>query len=334
MTVGVQVYGIGNPLIDVMARVGDEELKDLDLSKGTTALIDNDRGTDLLNYLAGREVKYSCGGAEPNTIVTLASLGVRSAMAGMVGNDELGRIYHERLQSKQVISDLVSCEEETGTCIVLVTPDYERTMNTRLGACRRFSPAHLKHESIAAADYLYFSGFMWDTEPQRNAVKAAIETARRADTKVVFDLADPFAVERHYEDFIDLIKNSVDLLLANREEARLLLGIDNPEQAVKELARDCLVAAVKNCAEGSCIASGSGDFFVVDAYRVEAVDSTGAGDNYAAGFLYALINGYSLSEAGQIASYVAAQIVRQTGAQFEDERIAEIGQEIKEGHWR
>lgn len=330
----IEIYGIGNPLIDVLAHASDGEIAELELYKGAMQLIDSERGNLILERIKDREKKYSCGGSAPNTMITLAALGVRTALAGMVGNDELGEIYSKRLEKQNVISDLSSCPGDTGSCIVLVTPDYERTMSTRLGVCQNFSPDHVNHENIAEAGYLYFTGYMWDTDPQKAALTAAIETARKSGTKVVFDVADPFAVERHRNDFVELITNSVDVVLANREEARLLLGFDDPEKAAKDLAEQCGVSAVKNCAEGSCIASNEGMCTPVDAFAVNAVDTTGAGDNYAAGFLYALINGYSLADAGRVASYIAAQIVRQTGAQFDEHSIQEIRKAIDEGHWR
>lgn len=333
----VEVYGIGNPLIDVLAHADDSELEELELKKGTMELIEVERGNDILEYIKDREKKYSCGGSAPNTMITLAALGVRSALSGMVGDDELGEIYRKRLQEQNVISDLATGQGDTGSCIVLVTPDYERTMCTRLGVNRNYGPENVNHDKISKANYLYFTGYMWDTEPQKEALSNAIETARKAGTKVVFDVADPFAVERHYKDFQELISKSVDVVLANSEEARLLLDIDDPEKASKELAKVCEVAAVKNCAEGSCIAvydEKEPRCTPVNAYLVEAVDSTGAGDNYAAGFLYALLKGYSLDDAGRIASYIAAQIVRQTGAQFGPQTIEEIREALKKGVWR
>ncbi len=329
-----EVYGIGNPLIDVITQATDEELEKLKLTKGTMELIDTERGNEILALVGGREKKYSCGGSAPNTMITLAALGIQTALSGMVGLDELGDIYQRRLVEQEVISDIGYCEGDTGSCIVLVTPDYERTMSTRLGVCRKYGPANVNHEKVAAAKFLYFTGYMWDTDNQKEALSNAIETARKSGTKVVFDVADPFAVERHRREFLDLISNHVDVLLANREESRLLFGFDDPEIAAKELAKECEIAAVKNCADGSCIASGKGEFNNVKAYPVDAVDSTGAGDNYAAGFIYALLKGYSLADSGSVASYIAAQIVRQTGAQFNEQRVREIRKAIQEGHWQ
>lgn len=331
----VKVYGIGNPLIDVLAHASDQDIEVLELEKGTMTLIDSERGNEILKHIDDREKQYSCGGSAPNTMITLSALDTETALAGMVGNDELGDIYIKRLKSKQVLSDLsVVPGGDTGSCIVLVTPDYERTMSTRLGVCQEFGPDHVNHYRIAHADYFYFTGYMWDTDSQKEAIKAAISTARKNNTKVAFDVADPFCVERHRDDFHDLIENHVDVLLANREEARLLLDFDDPEKASAELAKKNVIAAVKNCADGSCITENNSKTSLIDAFTVKAVDSTGAGDNYAAGFIYGLINGYSIAEAGRLASYIAAQIVRQTGAQFDEETAKTVKNDIVEGKWR
>ncbi len=327
-----KVYGIGNPLIDVLAHVSDDDIETLELEKGTMTLINTERGNEILKHIDGLEKQYSCGGSAPNTMITLSALGIETALAGMVGSDELGDIYIKRLESKEVLSDLtVVSGGDTGSCIVLVTPDYERTMSTRLGVCQEFGPDQVNHDRIANADYFYFTGYMWDTGSQKEAIKSAISTARKNNTKVAFDVADPFCVERHRDDFHDLIENYVDVLLANRDEARLLLDYDDPERASAELAKKNVIAAVKNCADGSCITENNSKTCLIDAFTVEAVDSTGAGDNYAAGFIYGLINGYSIAEAGRLASYIAAQIVRQTGAQFDEKTAKTIIQDINEG---
>ena len=330
----VEVYGIGNPLADVLAHATDSEVDELKLHKGTMQLVNAERVNSILARIKEREKIYSCGGSAPNTMITLAALGVRTALAGMVGSDELGKIYLGRLEEQGVISDLAVADGNTGSCVALITPDHERTMSTRLGVCQNFCEEQVNHEKIAEAKFLYFTGYMWDTEPQKTALTEAIATARKAGTKVVFDVADPFAVERHLDDFLELLSGSIDIVLANRDEARLLLGFDDPERAAGELAKRCHIAAVKNCADGSCIATRDGEYASIKAFPVKAVDSTGAGDNYAAGFLYGLLKGYTIADAGRLASYVAAQVVQQAGAQFSKQSIRELREAIKNGLWR
>jgi len=334
MSKSIDVYGIGNPLIDVLARVDDEELEELELTKGTMQLIDTERGNYVLSRISDREKTYSCGGSAPNTMITLSSLGISNALAGMIGDDELGEIYQKRLQEQKVISDLKIHQGDTGSCIVLITKDHERTMSTRLGVCQNFSVKQVNHQKIAQAKYLYFTGYMWDTDSQKEALQAAMDTAKKSDTKVVFDVADPFAVERHRDDFLRLLKEYADVVLANRDEAKILLGCNDVAKAAKELSEYCNIAAVKNGASGSCIAyhnKHKQECVTAKAYPIEAVDSTGAGDNYAAGFLYGLVKGFSIADTGKIASYVAAQIVQQTGAQFDQQNSKELLDNINQG---
>lgn len=328
------VYGIGNPLIDIHVRIEERELEELGLQKGTMTLIDTRSKEELLTYLGQREMHFSCGGAAPNTMVTLAALGIQTTLAGMVGGDEHGDIYQERLQERGVISHLVRGDESTGTSLVLVTPDNERTMNTLLGACRGFGPEHVNHQSLGAADYFYFTGYMWDTPSQQEALLAAVETARKKGVQVVFDLADPFAVERHNDDFHNHILGKVDYLFANKDEAKLLFGLEDPRLVAAELAGMGLTAAVKLGAQGSLVATPDGVITPIKTCRVETVDCTGAGDNYAAGFLYGLMLDCEPAEAGRIGSYVASQIVCQTGAQLPAEKAKQLAESMRDKPWK
>ncbi len=330
----VEVFGIGNPLIDILIQVEDRELDLFTLDKGKSVLIDDETANTLLNNLRSKNCIYSCGGSAPNTMVTLASLGIRTALAGMVGSDDLADIYKKRLEERNVISRLETCQGDTGSCIVLITPDSERTMNTRLGVCREYNHTHYNHDLIAGASFLYFTGFMWDTEVQKEAVLTAIKLAKQNGTTIVFDLADPFVVERNTEEFLGLIKNSIDIVLANREETKILLGYDDPEKASFQLAANCTLAVVKNSAEGSYIAKKDEMAMPVRAINVEALDSTGAGDNYAAGLIYGLLKGYSYLEAASIASYVAGQVVSMIGPQFDLTRSLQLKKDIESGVWQ
>ncbi len=329
----VAVYGIGNPLIDVLMKVEDHELEKLGLNKGTMQLIDNERGAEILEFFKDRDKSYAPGGACPNTMVTLASLGVPTALSGVVGNDELADIYGERLRERGVESELTVEFGETGTSIVLVSADQERTMCTRLGVCPQFSPERVVGERVAQAHYLYFTGYMWDTPSQKNALLSAIATARENNTQVVFDVADPFAVERHRDDFLELVADHVDVVLANRDEAHILMGYDDPRRAVVELAEKAGVAAVKDGSQGSYIASHDGERAAIPGFEARAVDTTGAGDTYAAGILYGLEKSASLGEAGRIASFIAARIVEKPGAQFTMAEARNITSALEQQSW-
>lgn len=323
----VTVYGIGNPLIDVVVTCTDEEIETFGLAKGTMHLIDPERGASLLAALAGKEKRYSCGGSSPNTMIALATFGTTSALGGTLGNDELGGIYVEQLRSFGVESRVSTAEGATGTSIIMVSPDSERTMNTHLGVCQRFCREEVDFELVEAADYLHFTGYMWDTEPQQEAIAAAVERARATSTTIVFDVADPFAVKRNRKDFLSLIDGAVDIVFANRREAELMLDTDRAAVAAERLAEHTALAIVKDGADGSYIAERGGRCLHIPADVVEPVDTTGAGDMYAAGFLHGLASGGTIQDAGSFASLVAARIITQTGAQLSRDSADSIRKE-------
>ncbi len=326
----VSVYGIGNPLIDVLADIEDHELVDLSLEKGTMRLVDDAHADRILTVLGAREKLYASGGSCPNTMNTLSVLGVSSALAGCIGDDELGGIYIDGLRDDGVTSEVAQVDAPTGSSLVLISPDGERTMCTRLGACQRFSPEHVDHARVRDARMLHFTGYMWDTESQKSAVTAAIETARANDTTVVFDVADPMAVDRYRDDFRALIRGSVDILFANRTEACALLDDASfgAREAARELSSWCGIAAVKDGKHGSSIGL-DGETSSVPVAPVNAIDTTGAGDNYAAGFMYGLLAGESPGEAARYASRIAARVVGQRGSQFRGDARSSVRAEIR-----
>ena len=329
----MQVYGIGNPLIDILIQVTDEDIAALGLAKGTMHLIDLEERSRILKHVEGRPIEYRCGGSCPNTIIALSSLGIDAGLGGKVGRDREGDEYIRQLSSFSRQSELCRGVGATGSSIILITPDTERTMNTFLGANREYSLADLDRSAIAAAGYLYFTGYMWDTEEQKDAILTAIAICRESDTKVVFDAADPFAVNRNRSEFISLLQEHVDIFFANREEAGILFGCDTLAGCVESLADLCDIAVVKDGKNGSVVHSGAEEH-VIPVNRVTAVDSTGAGDTYAAGFIYGLISGFSLREAGLCASWLASRIVQVKGAQFTPAEFAAIRRGLDAGEWR
>ncbi len=330
----VRVYGIGNPLIDALVHCRDEEFAQFDVAKGTMELIDPERGEEILASLADKEKHYSPGGSCPNTMIALATFGTSSALSGMVGDDELGGIYEERLRSHHVISDLSSHRGATGTCIIMVTPDGERTMNTHLGVCRHYGTSDLDVKAVGAADYLYFTGYMWDTESQKGAIRTAVQVAADSDTQVVFDVADPFAVERNRDEFIDLISEHVDIAFANKSEAEILFNVDAAEAGAARLSELCDIAVVKDGWSGSFVKERGERAQHIAATAASPVDTSGAGDTYAAGFIHGIAQGGSLRDAGCFASYVAGEIIQLTGAQFTEEVQQTIQSASRDGSWK
>ncbi|HUZ16988.1 MAG TPA: adenosine kinase [Spirochaetia bacterium] len=329
----VDIYGIGNPLIDILTLVDDSDIASLGLDKGTMRLIDDAERSALVEFLEGREQKYSCGGSCPNTLIALASFGLSTALAGKVGDDEYGEIYRRQVSELPMQSELKTGSEPTGSSIILVTPDSERTMNTFLGANREFSADDVNEQTAAAAGYFYFTGYMWDTELQKAAILKALSIAERNGNRIAFDVADPFAVNRKRDAFLDLLQNHVSIAFANREEARILFNTETALDAVRRLSELCDVAVVKNGARGSYVMT-DGKLWEIPAGDQKPVDTTGAGDMYAAGFLYGLIKGFSPRECGLCAAFVAEKIITQRGAQFTPQEREAVANEVKAGRWK
>ena len=329
------VYGIGNPLIDIIVSVEEQDIIDLGIHKGTMALISSQRMEELLQLSKQRKTTYSCGGSCPNTIIALASLGVPATLAGKIGNDENGTIYRERLVSLGVQDELVATDKEmTGSTVILSTPDSERSMNTFLGANRLYEEADVCESTVAGADFFHFTGYMWDTLSQQGAIRKALSIAKRHNTTVSFDLADPFAVGRYREPFLSLIKESCDIVYANREEARILFDNYDPYECCRSMGKLCRTAIVKNGKKGSFICHEGTITAIPVKGPVVPVDTTGAGDVYAAGFLYGQYHHFSIQDSGIIASILAGEIITQRGAQFSKEKAQELRNLLESGAWR
>ncbi len=321
-----RIYGIGNPLVDVSVSVEDRDLQALGLTKGTMLLIDTEKRRQILDHIEGKSVSYGCAGSAPNTIITIASLGRPTSLGGAVGDDELGRVYRDRLRETGVEDRLAVCPGETGTSIILVTPDGERTMCTFLGVCDRFSSNNVDTERAKDVDWIHFTGYMFDTDSQRAAIAYAVAAAKKGGAKVSFDVADPFAVDRHGDAFREIIGRDVDLLFANQAEAEMLTGKSDPAEAADSLSKSVGVVAVKDGKNGSVVAT-DGKLHRVAADTASLVDSTGAGDTYAAGFLYSLTEQYDVEAAARFASFLAARIVERRGAQFDATESKRLGEE-------
>ena len=323
------VYGIGNPLIDCLSNVNDKELDVLSLTKGTMLLVDQGKREQILDLIRNRDTRYSCGGSCPNTMVTLRMLGIETTLAGGIGNDAEGQIYRKRLKESGVRDELVSFDCPTGTSIILLTEDRERTMNTFLGANRLFDSSFVDEKTASNASLFYFTGYMWDTESQKRAVRKTLEIAKSRNITIAFDIADPFAVARYRSDFLSIIRDYASIVFANSEEARFLFDNYDAYECAKSMGRLTRIAIVKNGRNGSYI-SNDGKMLSIPLYgTTKPVDTTGAGDTYAAGFLFGYLSGCSVETSGKIASYLAGEIISQIGAQFDEGRISEIRSNIK-----
>ena len=193
------IYGIGNPLIDIIINAKDKDLNNLGLDKGVMHLVDEKRQKEILSYFSELIPIYHPGGSAPNTLLACSAFGINSLITGKIGNDKFGEIYIKQAKRFGVIPALVQGDGPTGSSIIIVTPDGERTMNTHLGMCRHFSKDDLDFEKLSRSRFLYFTGYMWDTDSQKTAIKTAINFAKKNKIKIIFDVADPFVVKRNQE---------------------------------------------------------------------------------------------------------------------------------------
>tara|TARA_B100000029_G_scaffold187827_3_gene185271 strand:- start:505 stop:1500 length:996 start_codon:yes stop_codon:yes gene_type:complete len=321
------IYGIGNPLIDVVFSATDADLQALDLNKGVMHLVDENRQTDIIQHFKNATPQYSPGGSAPNTMLACAGLGSPALIAGKIGKDEFGTIYLNQAKKYGVISGLVQGDGPTGSSIILVTQDGERTMNTHLGMCREFSENDVDELKLTGATYFYFTGYMWDTESQKNAIKKAIQISKNEGVQIVFDVADPFAVNRNKEEFLSMIENDVDIVFANHSELAILFDSEDYQNASDQLMKIVNQAGIKLGKKGSLVLD-NGEKHMLPPRPITATDSTGAGDMYAAGFLAGLANGYSCDHAGELGGLLAEEIIQQSGAQFAASKMESLKKEF------
>jgi len=310
------VFGMCNPLYDLQAVVTDELIQELGLEKGGMFLVDEARQSEIVPAIYSNVVLTAAGGSGANSMTGVSLLGGKACYAGRVGNDNHAALYEQGLIDKGVASSLGRGDGTTGICLVLVTPDTQRTMCTFLGCCVELCPDDIRLDLLEASKYLYVTAYLWDTDGQKAAVQYAMRKAQDAGVKVSLSLSDPFCVNRHKQDLLDLTRKHVNVVIGNRLEAEALTDTDNPADAARRLAEHADVAVVTKDSQGSLICS-KGEMIEVPAFRVSPVDTTGAGDMYAAGFLYGLTQGHDLYRCGSLASYVAAQVVSQFGPRLD-----------------
>lgn len=310
----LDVVGIGNALVDVLSHEEDDFVERHGLERGAMTLVDTDRAEALYEAM-GPGVEAS-GGSAANTVSGVAGLGGRAAYLGKVRDDQLGEVFGHDLRATGVVyrSAPARTGPPTGRCLIVVTPDAQRTMGTYLGASERFGPEDVDDDLIARAEITYLEGYLFDRPEAKEAYWKASRIAHEHGGEVALTLSDPFCVERHRAEWRDLVADQVDVLLANEEEAAALYQVGTFEEALGAARRDVRTVAITRGARGSVVARGD-DVVEVAAHPVEhVVDTTGAGDLYAAGFLYGLTHAWSLEACGQLGSAAASAVLGQTGA--------------------
>ena len=310
----LDVVGIGNALVDVLSQADEDEVTRQGLVKGTMHLVDEARARTLYEAM-GPGVEMS-GGSAANTVVGVASFGGRAHYVGKVRDDQLGEVFGHDLRATGVGYDTprATSGPPTGRCLILVTPDAQRTMSTFLGASVRLGPADVDPRLIARGRILYLEGYLFDPPEAQEAFRAAAAIAHEAGRKVALTLSDPFCVERHRTAFLDLVEHHVDILFANELEICALYQVRDFDAALPHVRGHCELAALTRSAKGSVLVNGS-RMHVVRAHPVEAVvDTTGAGDLYASGVLYGLAQGLDLPTCGRLGSLAAAEVIAHVGA--------------------
>jgi sugar/nucleoside kinase (ribokinase family) len=310
----LDVVGIGNALVDVLSHEDDDFIEANGLVKGAMTLIDTERAEALYQAM-GPGIEVS-GGSAANTISGIASFGGRAAYLGRVFDDQLGTVFAHDLRSGGVVFRSAPATDgpPTGRCLIVVTPDAQRTMNTYLGSSELFGPEHVDVELIQLAQVTYLEGYLFDRPPAQEAYWKASQAAHESGGRVSLTLSDTFCVERHRDAWRDLVADQVDLLFANEHEAMALYEVDTFEEALAAARADVEVAAITRGPKGSVVARGE-EAVEVAAHPVDrVVDTTGAGDLYAAGFLFGFTHGRSMADCGRLGSIAASAVIGHTGA--------------------
>ncbi len=314
---GFDVLGIGNAIVDVVAYAEDRLLEQLDLVKGAMTLVDESR-CEFLYRRMGPAHEVS-GGSCANTMAALASLGGRAAYIGRVRDDQLGEVFGHDIRAAGVTFRSRPSTEgpSTARCLVFVTPDAQRTMATYLGACVELAPEDVDPELVRAAEITYLEGYLWDRPEAKAACRKAAAICHRAGRKLALTLSDPFCVDRWRGEFRELVTREVDILFANEAEITSLYEVADFDRALQEVRRHVHFAVLTRGARGSVVVRGE-EVHVIDAVPPDRLlDTTGAGDLYAAGFLRGFTAGLDLGTCGRLGSLCAAEIIAQYGARAE-----------------
>lgn len=309
------VLCIGNAIVDIISRTEDAFLETNGIIKGAMNLIDGDRAELLYSRIKGQVTEMS-GGSAGNTAAGVASFGGRAAYFGKVATDHLGRVFAHDIRAQGVAFDTRPLEKGTPTArsMIFVTPDGERSMNTYLGACVELGPEDVETSKVADSKVIYFEGYLWDPPRAKEAIVLASKIAHEHGRKVAMTLSDPFCVDRYRDEFLDLMrKGTVDIVFANEDEAKSLYQVKSLDEAISAIRKDCALSIITRSEKGAVVVTEDQTLEVPAIEIQELIDTTGAGDLYAAGFLYGYTNDRSLEDCARLGSLAAGMIIQQMG---------------------
>ena len=309
----LDVIAIGNAIVDVLTHTEESFLESHGMVKGSMQLIEED--TAHLIYADMGPAIEASGGSAGNTAAGIASLGGRVGFIGRVRDDQLGDVYAHDIRSIGVDFRAAAATSgpATARCFILITSDAERTMNTFLGASSLLSPDDIDPAFVAEAEIVYCEGYLWDLPDAKAAITKGMDAARGAGGKVAFTLSDSFCVDRHRAEFRELVEHRVDILFANEAEILSLYEVDSFDEAAALVAGHCEIACLTRSEKGSVVITSAGERIAVPAHPTDVVDTTGAGDLYASGFLFGLTHGHSLMDCARLASLAAGEVIGHIG---------------------
>jgi sugar/nucleoside kinase (ribokinase family) len=325
----IDVFGIGNALVDVLAMIDDDFIREHDLGKGGMILVDAEKQAGLLRYLSDTALSLRSGGSAANTMIAVAQSGGSGFYSGKVSRDAHGEFYRQDMLDAGIHFDVHPADTSagpTGTSLILTTPDAERTMCTNLGVSTTLSPTDVNVDRLVKCKYAYVEGYLWDAIAPRQACIETMEQSRQHDVQVSFTFSDPFLVDRFADDFRTIVRDYCDVVFCNAEEARQFFATESLDECAAELKSLTKLAFVTNGAAGCLVVTPAGAEHV-DGFSVRALDTVGAGDAFAGGVLYGLTNGLSPARAARWGNYFASRIVEVHGARLETslaDRRAEV----------
>jgi sugar/nucleoside kinase (ribokinase family) len=310
----IDVVALGHPLVDVLTHETDDVVARAGVERGAMTMVDAARSEEIYAQLG--PAQETSGGSAANTTVGVASFGGKAAFIGRIADDAFGKVFAHDLRAAGVEFDVSPATDgsPTGRCLVIVAADAERTMCTYLGAGAEIDPRDVDADRVAGAAVTYLEGYLWDEVAAKDAIRRAASLAQEAGRKVAFTLSDPFCVDRHRDEFRELVESSIDVLFANEDEITMLYEVDTFDEAARLVSENCEIAALTRGARGSVVVNGRERHEIAAVPIARLIDTTGAGDLYAAGFLFGLTHGHDLATCGNLGSLGAAEVISHLGA--------------------